>query len=44
MDLIPISGNEPSSEILSQTKQFKKLKSDAQKVPKQARDSVWCSN
>ena len=32
-----ISGTEPSSVILSQTKSFKKLKSDAQKVPKQAK-------
>ena len=31
-----ISGTDPSSVILSQTKLFKKLKSDAQKVPKQA--------
>ena len=31
-----IAGNEPSSVILSQTKLFKKLKSDAQKEPKQA--------
>ena len=29
-----ISGTEPSSVILSQTKKFKKLESDAQKVPK----------
>ena len=38
-----ISGNEPSSAILSQTKKDKKLKSDAQKRPKQAevkRDGV----
>ena len=38
-----ISGTEPSSVILSQTKLFKKLKSDAQNVPKQAeakRDGV----
>ena len=32
-----ISGTEPSSVILSQTKQFKKLKSDAKKVPKEAK-------
>ena len=32
-----ISGTEPSTVILRQTKKFKKLKSDAQKVPKQAR-------
>ena len=32
-----ISGTEPSSVILSQTKSFKKLKGDAQKVPKQAK-------
>ena len=31
-----ISGTEPSSVILSQTKKFKKMKSDAPKVPKQA--------
>ena len=30
------SGTEPSSVILSQTMKFKKLKSDDQKVPKQA--------
>ena len=38
-----ISGTEPSSVILSQTMKFKRLKSDAQKVPKQAeakRDGV----
>ena len=35
VDHMRISG--PSSMILSQTKQFKKLKSDAQKVPKQAK-------
>ena len=29
-----ISGTEPSSVILSQTKLFKMLKSDTQKVPK----------
>ena len=33
MDHMRISGTEPSSVILSQTKTFKKLKSDAQKVP-----------
>ena len=32
-----ISGTDPSSVILSQTKLFKKLKIDAQKVPKQAK-------
>ena len=32
-----ISGTEPSSVILSQTKYFKKLKSDAPKFPKQAK-------
>ena len=32
-----ISVTEPSSVILSQTKYYKKLKSDAQKVPKQAK-------
>ena len=31
-----ISGTEPSSVILSQTEQYKKLKSDAPKVSKQA--------
>ena len=38
-----ISGTEPSSVILSQTKKFKTLKSDAPKMPKQAeakRDGV----
>ena len=38
-----ISGTEPSSVILSQTKYFKKLKNDDQKLPKQAkakRDSL----
>ena len=38
-----ISGTEPSTVILSQTKYFKKLKSDAQTKPKQAeskRDGV----
>ena len=38
-----ISGNEPSSVILSQTTRFKKFKSDGPKVPKQAeakRDGV----
>ena len=33
-----ISGTEPSSVILSQTKTFQKLKSCVQKVPKQAED------
>ena len=32
-----ISGTEPSSVILSQTKKSKELKSDAPKVPKQAK-------
>ena len=36
MDHMRISGTEPSSVILSQTKLFKKLKSDAQKVSNQA--------
>ena len=31
-----ISDTEPSSVILSQTKEFKKFKSDAPKIPKQA--------
>ena len=37
MDHMRISGTEPSSVILSQTKKFKKLKSDAQKVSKQVK-------
>ena len=37
MDHIRNSGTEPSSMILRQTKYFKKLKSDANKVPKQAK-------
>ena len=36
MDHMRISGTEPSSVILSQTVKFKKLKSDDQKLPKQA--------
>ena len=32
-----ISGTQPSSVILSQTKYFKKLENDAQKLPKQAK-------
>ena len=32
-----ISGTEPSSVILGQTKYFKKLKNDAHKLPKQAK-------
>ena len=36
MDHMRISGTEPSSVILSQTKYFKKLKSDVPKVPKEA--------
>ena len=36
MDHMRISGTEPSSVILSQTKLFQKLKSDVPKVPKQA--------
>ena len=36
MDHMRISGKEPSSVILSQTKQFKKLKRDVTKVPKEA--------
>ena len=38
-----ISGTEPSSVILSRTREFKKLKMDTPKVPKQAdakRDGV----
>ena len=37
MDHVSISDTEPSSVFHSQTKQFKKLKSDAKKVPKQAK-------
>ena len=43
MDHMRISGTEPSLVFLSQTKQFKNLKSDAQKVSNQAeakRDGV----
>ena len=43
MDHMRISDTKPSTVMLSQTKQFKKLKSDAKRVPKQAkakRDSV----
>ena len=43
MDHIRILGTGPSSVIVSQTKKFKKLKSDGQKVPEQAeakRDGV----
>ena len=43
MDHMRISGTEPSSVILTQTKKFKKLKTDAQNLPKQAeakRDGV----
>ena len=43
MDHMRISGTEPSSVILSQTMKFKRLKSDAPKVPIQAeakRDGV----
>ena len=43
MDHMRISGTEPSSVILSQTVKFKRLKSDDQKLPKQAeakRDGV----
>ena len=36
MDHMRISATEPSSVILSQTKQFKKLKRDVTKVPKEA--------
>ena len=35
MDHMRISGTEPSSVILSQTKSFQNLKGDAQNVPKQ---------
>ena len=38
MDHMCILGTEPSSVILSQTKYFKKLKNDAHKLPKQAKD------
>ena len=37
MDYMRISDIEPSSVILSQTMNFKKLKNDAQKLPKQAK-------
>ena len=37
MDHIRISGIEPSSVVLDQTKLFKKMKSDASKVPNQAK-------
>ena len=43
MDHMRILGTEPSSVILSQTKQFQKLESDILKVPKQTeakRDGV----
>ena len=43
MDHMPISGTEPSSVILSQRFRFKKMKSNDQKLPKQAeakRDGV----
>ena len=36
-----ISGTEPSSVILSQTRYFKKLKIDAPKVPKQAEAKIY---
>ena len=37
MDHKRILGTEPSLVILSQTKYFKKLKNDAQKLPKQVK-------
>ena len=37
MDHMRISGTEPSSVILSQTKYLKNVKNDAQKLPKQAK-------
>ena len=40
MDHMRISGTEPSSVILSQTWRLKKLKSNDQKVPKQA-EAKW---
>ena len=43
MDHMRISGTEPSSVILSQTKSFQNVKINVQKVPKQAeakRDGV----
>ena len=45
MDHMRIVGTKPSSVILVQTKWFKKLKSDAQKVHKQAVQSQrgWCN-
>ena len=41
MDHMRISGIEPSSVILSQTMQFKKLKSDDPNVSKQAEDLLF---
>ena len=45
MDHMRILVTEPSSVILSQTKKFKKMKSDAPKVPKQAKAKRdrWCN-
>ena len=37
MDNMRISGTEPSSVILSQTKLYRKMKSDALNLPKQAK-------
>ena len=42
MDHMLISGTEPSSVILSQTVKFKKLKSEDQKLPKQAEAKRDC--
>ena len=44
MDLMRISGTEPSSVILSQTKWFRKLKNDVHKVPKQAKVGLKYKN
>ena len=44
MDNMRISGTEPSSVILSQTKKYQKLKKYAPKVPKQAEAKKgWCN-
>ena len=40
MDHMRISGNEPSSVILSQTKWFQNVKNDCQKVPNQAKAKI----
>ena len=38
-----ISGNEPSSVILSQTEKFKKFKSDAKKCKNKRSQKGWCN-